>query len=161
MARRLIITAGWLAAAVLAVLVGVVAISVIGDGITSPITRPLSQSEVERELAEATQVPSESPPTSLPPTPPSPTAPSPTASASASAPRSFSTSGGRVVARCVAGEAVIVSMSPAQGFAVHDGEGGAEGEFRGISDDHDRVKVDVSCRAGTPDVEVREEFGDD
>jgi hypothetical protein len=54
-----------------------------------------------------------------------------------------------------------VSMSPAQGFAVHDGRGGTEGEFRGISDDHDRVKVEVSCHAGAPDLEIREESGDD
>ncbi|HET6529955.1 MAG TPA: hypothetical protein VFH03_04970 [Actinoplanes sp.] len=142
---RLIIAAGWLAAAVLAVLVGVVAISVIGDGITSPLTRPLSRAEVERELAQATSAPSV------------PRSPSPSAPASASAPRSFATAGGTVVVRCVAGRAEIVSMSPAQGFEVHDGGDGAEGEFRGISDDHDRVEVEASCRGGRPALEERDD----
>ena len=145
MARRLIITAGWLAAAILAVLVGLVAISVIGDGITSPLTRPLSQAEVERELAGAS---------------PAPATLSPTASTpAAQRPRSFPTAGGTVVARCDGGRATIVSMAPAQGYSVHERDGD-EGEFRGVRDDHDRVKIEVTCRGGTPDAEVREETGD-
>ena len=159
MARRLIITAGWLAAAVLAVLVGLVAISVIGDGITSPIARPMSRSDVERELAA--QPPASSPSWSAAPS----SAPAP--SRSGSAPRSFPTAGGTVVARCVDGAALIVSMSPAQGFGLHEREDGpqhdgAEGEFRGISNDHDRVKVEVICGgANTPEISVRSERDDD
>jgi hypothetical protein len=143
MARRLIITAGWLAAAILAVLVGLVAISVIGDGITSPLTRPLSQAQVERELAGAS--------------PAATVAPAPATSAPET-PRSFRTAGGTVVARCDGGRATIVSMAPAQGFSVHERDGD-EGEFRGVRDDHDRVKVEVTCRGGTPSAEVREESG--
>lgn len=149
MAQRLIIIAGWLAAAVLAVLVGLVAISVISDGITAPIARPMSRSDVERELAQAS---------------PS-AAPSPSARPSAGTPRSFPTRGGMVVARCVDGAALIVSMSPAQGFAVHEREDGAdsgvEGEFRGITDDDDRVKVEVTCPDGRPEIAVRSEPGED
>ena len=145
MARRLIITAGWLAAAILAVLVGLVAVSVIGDGITSPLTRPLSQAEVERELAGAS-------PAATPDPTPSTSAPE--------KPRSFPTAGGTVVARCDGGRATIVSMAPAQGFSVHERDGD-EGEFRGVSDDHDRVKIEVTCRGGTPSAEVREESGRD
>jgi hypothetical protein len=146
MARRLIITAGWLAAAILAVLVGLVAISVIGDGITSPLARPLSQAEVERELAGASPAPSPSP-SRVKTVPASP------------APRSFPTAGGTVVARCDGGRATIVSMAPAQGFSVHERDGD-EGEFRGVRDDHDRVKIEVTCRGGTPEAEIREETGD-
>ena len=159
MARRLIITAGWLAAAILAVLVGLVAISVIGDGITSPITRPMSQSDVERELAAQPTASRSASPSPSPSSAPSP-------STSASAPRSFPTAGGTVVARCVDGAALIVSMSPAQGFEMHEHDGGpqddgAEGEFRGIVDDHDRVKIEVTCGSGAPEIAVRTERGDD
>ena len=67
---------------------------------------------------------------------------------------------GTVVARCDGGAALIVSMSPAQGFEVHEREDGpqddgAEGEFRGISDNHDRVKIDVTCADRRPEIESR------
>ena len=70
-----------------------------------------------------------------------------------------------MVARCADGAAVIVSMSPAQGFEVHEHDGpqddGAEGEFRGISDNHDRVKIEVSLRIRRTGIAVRTERGDD
>src|SRR3954454_23351336 len=145
MARRLIITAGWLAAAVLAVLVGLVGISVIGDGLVSPVAGPLSESEAARELAAepAPSSPSASPPVSRTPS----SSPSPAGSS-----RTFPTRGGTVVARCADGRGTIVSMSPAQGFSVHERQG-SEGEFRGVSDDHDRVKVDISCAGDRPEIE--------
>ncbi len=148
MARRLIITAGWLAAAVLAVLVGLLAVTLIGGGLTSPIAQPLSQSEVERDLA------------AQPSRPPSPS-PTPSASAtkspSTAEPLSRRTRGGTVVARCDGGTAVIVSMTPAQGFEVHERDGD-EGEFRSTSDNHDRVKIDVSCAgSGRPVVTARDD----
>jgi hypothetical protein len=138
MARRLIIAAGWLAAAVLAVLVGLVGVSVIGDGLVSPLARPLSESDVARELA-AEPAPSFSEP---PPTP-----------APVSTSRTFPTRGGTVVARCAGGDPTITSMSPAQGFSVHERQG-SEGEFRGVGDGHDRVKVDISCAGGRPEIEI-------
>lgn len=153
MARRLIITAGWFAAAVLAVLVGLVAISVIGDGLTSPLATAMTEEQVARELAAQ---PSGSP------------APSTTLSTTAAlpGPRSFSTRGGSVVVRCEGGHAVLVSMAPAQGFAVHErDEGpqddGAEGEFRSTTDHHDRVKVEATCTAGLPELSARDERDDD
>ena len=145
MARRLIITAGWLAAAVLAVLVGLLAVTLIGDGLTSPIARPMSQGEVARELA------------AQPSSPPS-ASPSPAATPRPSAePLSKRTRGGTVIARCDGGTPVIVSMTPAQGFEVHERDGD-EGEFRSTSDNHDRVKIDVSCAgSGKPTVSARDE----
>jgi hypothetical protein len=136
MARRLIITAGWLAAAVLAVLVGLVAISVIGDGLVSPLAAPMSESQVARELA------------SVPPASPSP-APSPSPSSTQSVSRTIPTRGGTVVARCDDGRATITLMSPAEGFTIHENNG-SEGEFRGISDNHNRVKIRISCASGRP-----------
>ncbi|GLY93514.1 hypothetical protein Acsp02_07700 [Actinoplanes sp. NBRC 103695] len=152
--QRLIIAAGWLAAAVLAVLVGVIAVSVIGDGLTGSAGRPLAESEVARRLAAA---PEES-------TTPAPPEPSPRSQRDTETKR---TPGGTVVADCVDGAPEIVSMSPAQGFNVHEWDRGpqrgdsAEGEFRGQSNNHDRVKVHVRCGGDTPDVEVEHENRDD
>jgi hypothetical protein len=151
MARRLIITAGWFAAAILAVLVGLVAISVIGDGLTAPTLRPISEAEVARQLADE---PSAAPP----PSSPAPSAAS--ATPSTAVPRSFTTRGGSVIARCDAGRAVIVSMAPAQGFAVHERDRGpqddeAEGEFRSTADGNDRIEVEVRCAGGVPALTAR------
>ena len=139
MAQRLIIAAGWMAAAVLAVLVGLVAISVIGDGLVAPAAEPLSEAQVAEQLASA-------------PPPPAVSGPAPSAAAT-SASRTFLTRGGTVVARCDDGRPVIVTMSPAQGFQLHERHG-AEGEFRGVRDDHDRVKVDARCAGGRPELSV-------
>jgi hypothetical protein len=63
--------------------------------------------------------------------------------------------------RCAGEAASIVSMSAAQGFAVHEQDDGAhseaEGEFRSSSDDHDRVKVAATCPRGTPSLDIRTE----
>jgi hypothetical protein len=142
--QRLIIAAGWLAAAVLAVLVGLVAISVIGDGLTGSAGRPLAESDVARELAAADPLPSEPAPSS----PPSSSVPSASAAPSAES-RSFSTRAGIFVATCAGGSPLILSMSPAPGFRNHE-QGVREGEFRGESDNHNRVKVRVTCVGDTP-----------
>jgi hypothetical protein len=146
MARRLIIAAGWLAAAVLAVLVGLVAVSLIGDGLVSPAAKPLSPSDVARELAAE---PTSTPSPSLSPSP----SPSTSAPSSSAVSRTFRTRAGTVVASCDGDSGSITLMSPGSGFTVHERDG-SEGEFRGVSDDHDRVKVDVSCADGRPDLEI-------
>jgi hypothetical protein len=145
--QRLIIAAGWLAAAVLAVLVGLVAISVIGDGLVSSTGRPLAESEVAKRLA-AEPAPSEAP---------SETSPSPSGSPpSAGESKTRRTPGGTVTARCTGGEAAM-TMAPAQGYTVHENRG-PEGEFRSTSDNHDRVKIRVSCAGDVPQIsqEVRD-----
>jgi hypothetical protein len=141
----LLVTVGWLGAAVLAALVGLAAISVIGNGLTSPETRPLSAAEVADELADelARQIPAS----------PSASAgagnrPSPSPS-TAAASRSFPTRAGTVVGRCVGDRPEVVSMSPQQGFEVHEQDDN-EGEFRSRGDNHDRVKFELVCRAGVP-----------
>ncbi|RZU52998.1 hypothetical protein EV385_4882 [Krasilnikovia cinnamomea] len=185
-------TVGWFGAAALAVLIGLGAVRVIGDGLTSEAGRPRSEAEVAQTLA-ARGVPSalsSVPPTvspevssageTAPGTEPPAADPSVTASAttrvpvapptsagpgSAPAPtataRSFRTRGGTVVARCEAGRAEIVAMSPLTGFAVHERDEGpqvqAEGEFRGTADGHDRVRVRVSCSAGRPVLTERDD----
>jgi hypothetical protein len=144
------VAAGWFGAVVLAVLVGLAAISVIGAGLMSSSgSRPRSEAEVAREVA------------ALPPAPSS--SPSPSASESLgpspAATKSFPTRAGSVVAACSSAGAEIVSMAPYAGFAVHEQTRGAqreaEGEFRGTSDDKDRVKITVTCPGGTPSMSTR------
>ncbi|WP_328468438.1 hypothetical protein OHA21_51800 [Actinoplanes sp. NBC_00393] len=141
--RFLLLAAGWLFAAVLAVLVGVVGIGLVGADLT---TRqggaPVSQEQVERELE------------AIGPAPTSPSAsPSPSVSSSGNpTSRSFPTRGGTVVADCER----ILSMSPAQGFAVHE-QDDDEGEFRSVEDNDVRVDVDLTCEAGVPQILVQEE----
>ncbi|UQU63120.1 hypothetical protein COUCH_29460 [Couchioplanes caeruleus] len=141
--RTLLVTAGWLGAAVLAVLVGLTGVRLIGAGLTTPESRPRSAAEVAGELRSL-------------PSPSVSRTPSPTASQAVRSPRSrtFPTRGGTVVARCAADGPEIVTMSPAPGFAMHERER-AEGEFRSSSDNHDRVKFRIACSAGTPSLQLR------
>jgi hypothetical protein len=149
--RIVLVTVGWLGAAVLAALVGLAAISVIGNGLTAPATRPLSAAEVADELARQIDTSPPSPSPSPSPSSPSATAgtgdrPSPTASV---ATQSFPTGAGTVIGRCVGGRPELVSMSPRQGYEVHDQDDN-EGEFRSRGDNHDRVKFEIVCRDGVP-----------
>ena len=142
---------GWLGAAVLAVLVGLGAISVIGNGLTSPETRPLSAAEVADELARQIAVsPSASASAGTGERPPSQPTPSATAVT-----RTFPTRAGTVVGRCAGTRPEVVSMSPRQGYELHEQDRGpqeddAEGEFRGQGDRHDRVKFEIVCPGGVP-----------
>lgn len=148
----LLVTAGWLGAAVLAVLVGLAAVSVIGNGLTTPETRPLSAAEVADELARQVAVsPSAAQGSgSRPPVTPS-------AAASVAPPtQTFPTRAGTVVGRCVGTRPEVVSMSPRQGYELHEQDRGlqdddAEGEFRAQGGGgKDRVKFEIVCRAGIP-----------
>jgi hypothetical protein len=165
--RALLVAAGWLGAAVLAVLVGLGAISVIGNGLTSGSTPALSAADVDRQLREQTPTTSAPAPAGTEPAgtePTESTGPTGTMPPAETEPTADSTRGGTVVARCVGTRAEIVAMSPAQGFAVHEKDQGpqddAEGEFRGSADDRDRVKISVTCADGRPSVSARSEGGD-
>jgi hypothetical protein len=139
--QPLVIVAGWIVAAGLAVLVGVVGIGLVGAGMTSRQGAPISEDEVLRALGEQSASPSVSA--------------TPSAAASTrvgEAKRPFPTRGGTVVADCQQ----IWTMAPAQGFSVHE-QDEREGEFRGVRDHHDRVKVELSCVNGVPQLRVRGE----
>jgi hypothetical protein len=143
MARRLIVTAGWLAAAVLAVLVGLLAVNVIGDGLTSGAARTMSEDEVARALENPSA------------TPPASAGVGSSPAVSGGAVRTFTTPAGTVVGRCAAGRPEVVSMSPAQGYSVHDRDTGpqsddADGEFRRTGDGGARVEFEIVCAGGVP-----------
>ncbi len=133
--------AGWMTAAVLAVLVGVLGIGLVG---LTGRDDAMSEADVERALAQESS-------TSAPAPAPATSRPSPAASA-AGRESSFRTRGGTVVADCDG----ITSMAPARGFAVHE-QNGREGEFRGVRDRHDRVKVQATCVGGVPQVTERDD----
>ncbi|MFU8853559.1 septum formation initiator [Micromonospora sp. SL1-18] len=113
---------GWLATTVAATLVGIGAIRLVGEGITSTPGGVLGQQEVERALASPE-------PASLQPTGHS-TA-SPTGSL-AGARQGFATPGGTAVAECGPTGARLVTWAPAQGYRVKDVDRGP--------DDHVEVK---------------------
>ncbi len=136
------IVAGWLVAAILAVLVGVVGIGLAG--LAGRESGTMSEADVERALSEVSATPTSAE---------AAIGPSPSASGTVSdAASSFRTRGGTVVADCDG----ISSMSPADGFQVHERQA-REGEFRSVRDNHDRVKVRLTCVNGTPHVDERDD----
>lgn len=146
----LVIVFGWAVAAALAVSVGVVGIGLVGSGLFGGGTEPLNETEVARALAaeESTRAPA---PSGTPSVADSRT-PEKTDGQS-----SLHTRGGTVVADCRR----IISMSPAQGYAVHE-QDDDEGEFRSVSDNQKRVKIDLAgCAAGLPRFAVAVESDDE
>jgi hypothetical protein len=154
MRRILAGVTGWLLAAALAVVVGLLAVSLLGTGITSGQTHPLSHAAVNRALAHATRQPSATPApsTSTPSTPPaSPTTPAPTSSDQKHAVRALGTRGGSIIARCTGNTAYLVSWSPRQGFETDDHvRGPAPTAFIKFDGEDLDVYTTISCRNGTP-----------
>ncbi|WP_328348168.1 septum formation initiator [Micromonospora sp. NBC_00421] len=153
--RTLLATAGWLAAAVLATLIGVAAIRLVGESITGTPGGVRSQAEVERALAAPEPTPVTAvPPSAVPATPSSPSAVSATPSSPSTAPglrRSFSTAGGTAVAECVGADVRLVTWAPAQDYRVKDVDRGpdddAEVTFAGPAGE---FEVKVGCIGGEP-----------
>jgi hypothetical protein len=168
--RFLLALAGWLAAAVLATLVGLGAIQVISAGITRGEGDVTDPAEVARALAETSARPSADGGTPASSTSASrqPADPGGTPAPDRSSPdppdatvvsRTFRTVGGTVRARCSGATARLVTWAPASGYRVHKAERGARREarveFRG---ERGEVRIDVICSGGVPeaDVEVKD-----
>ncbi len=137
--RTLLGVAGWLAAAVVAVAVGIAAVRFIGAGLVAPTVPVLAGDQVADALASAPPAtPTRpSPPTASPSTPPS--------AGPAGRTATFDTRGGLVTARCARGVVTVAGTSPAQGYALHeveDGRAQAEVDFRS---GRSRVKLRVTC----------------
>ncbi len=148
--RALLATTAWVAAAIVATLIGIGAVRLIGESIAGTPGGVLSRQEVDRELAKA---PATAPPASstVPPAAPSSgAAPAPLAS-SAGSRRVLAATGGSVIAECVGTAVRLLSWAPAQGYRVHDAEPGPDDEvevdFRGPAG---RAEVKVRCVAGQP-----------
>ncbi|MFC4069727.1 hypothetical protein [Actinoplanes subglobosus] len=139
----LVIVLGWIVAAFLAVMVGVVGVGLVGSGLlTSRQGEAITEDEVRQALEETSPPP--------PATPSKEADPSEAAGPAPDTVRSFPTGGGTVVADCER----IISMSPAQGFEVHE-QDDDEGEFRAVRG-RDRLKVELTgCDQGLPRLRVR------
>ena len=151
--KRLLVVLGWLAVAAVTTATSTWAISLLGEGLSRHVVTPLNEQQVDQALSSATATPT------IPSTPP-PTR-TPTRTATPTAGKAFSTRGGSVVAGCAGDQAVLLSWSPAQGYATDDvnkGPGAAASlEF---ATDGDRLKVRITCPAGLPAVSIGPSGGD-
>jgi hypothetical protein len=135
-ARSLLAVTGWLAAAAAATTVGVIAIDAAGTGLAGTATAPMTQGQVTRALAGATQPP-----------------PSPAASAPGGpgVTRALTTAGGSIIARCTSGQATLISWSPAQGYQAEDiGRGPAPTATLKFEAGSTDIRVSISCPGGIP-----------
>jgi len=151
--RRLVAVSGWLAAAVTAAGVTLAAVSVLGSGIFGDSTRTMSQDEVVRALASATESAGTSSPY------PNPDTSEPSAG---SDPTVVSSAGGSVIARCTGQDVEVLSWTPGQGFRAEKVERGpaAEARVEFESDDRD-VKVELRCVGGSPSAEIDDDGDED
>ncbi len=151
--RTLLALAVWVAAAVAAMLTGLAAVRVIGDGIGSPAAEPRDARAVAEALASAEAVPPPAPPAARPSRPPPATAPLPPRPAPPrpGPARTLTTPGGTVLARCTDGLVSLLSWTPRPGYATHRADRGptreAEVAFRGSGDE---VEVTVRCGPDGP-----------
>ena len=154
--RTLLGVGGWLAAALVAVVVGLAAVRLIGEGLQPSAPPALSAAEVAEALAAA-------PPPPAPSATPSP-APSSSPSATATAPagtQTFATRGGLVTARCAGGVVTIAGTSPAQGWSTHEVEDGGDDAEVDFRSGRQRVEVTVTCGADGRPVARTEDRSDD
>jgi hypothetical protein len=153
----------WIVGAVAAVGVGVLALSQIGDGLTSRNVQPLTPEVVAREASAAaapSAVPSESespgaagsPSASAGPSPATSTAaPSAKAPPPAAADKLVTSPGGTAVARCSGGQAYLVSWSPEQGYRADDVARGPSATVSvKFESGNNKVFLTVRCAGGEP-----------
>jgi hypothetical protein len=172
--RRLVASVlAWIVGAVTAVGVGILALSLIGDGLTTRTVQPLTPDVVAREASAVPVDPAPAPATpsstpgdddpsgSAPPSPPR-SAPASATGQQASADKLLWSAGGSVIARCTGANVYLVSWSPEPGYRAHDVVRGpaAQASVRFDNDD-DRVAVSVGCVSGTPVATVIRRGGDD
>jgi hypothetical protein len=169
--RTLLAGAGWVAAAVLATLIGMGGIRLIGDSLTSTPGGVLDQQDVAKALAAS---PSPTPGTPRSPAgTPSSTSRAPAAgSASAEPPstgtsstgtsstgprtpaagneRGFSSTGGSVIAGCRDGVPYLVSWAPSPGYRVTQQEAESEHVDVRFEGSGGRSEIRVACSGNTP-----------
>lgn len=140
MRRILLVIGGWLLAAAAAAAVGLLAVSLLGSGITAERVQPLSQQQAASALAHAG-------PTGTPRAGPTTT---PTTTVR-SVTRPLHSPGGSVIARCTGSTVYLLSWTPGQGFESDDEiQGPARTAYVKFESDHLDVYLTITCRNGTP-----------
>ncbi|PSL00793.1 hypothetical protein CLV63_101269 [Murinocardiopsis flavida] len=153
--------AGWCVAAVVAVAVGVTAVTLLGTGITSDSVEPVSQESAQRELDSdraAQRTPPVSPGASAPssspsqePAPPDGAQTNPDARKGPT--KVLQSDGGSVAAYCAGDRAVLAWWTPAQGYSVDDVEPGPDDDVS-VEFEHGENDVDmrITCAKGAPEL---------
>lgn len=155
---------GWVTVTAAAFGISMAAVTLVGSSIGDPVANPLSAQQVRRQLAQASATASPSDLLSTEPTGPT-TGPTggmsrePTGSSDPSQTvgqrKVLSSIGGTVIARCSGGLVRLESWSPANGFRTNHVDSGpdstAEIEFES---EHDRYKLEISCRSGVPTAQI-------
>jgi hypothetical protein len=179
--RRILFgVAAWLLGAATATAGSLLAISLLGQGITGSSGQLLTQDAVNRALvSEAAKAsPSDSPtmtPSAKPSTTPPSATPSPVSTSPAPAPATvtatppspsggtpLTSSGGVVVADCQAAGAYLMSWSPSQGYEVSSVSRGPAATARVTFNSYpNHVTMVVSCSAGVPSATSYTRSGDE
>ncbi len=153
----------WTVGAATAIAVGVIALSLIGSGLTAGPIPPLAPNAVTQPAPSSSPTTPAAPATATtsahPPTHPAPTRTDPPTTSD----RTVTTHGGTVIARCRPTGAYLVAWSPAPGYRVDDVQRGpaptARVTFEGLGHE---VKVSIACPGGMPEPTITGEGpGDD
>lgn len=145
---------GWLLAVMAATAIGLAAVSLLTEGLTSRSTTPLSHDAVSDALALSTEAPKNPP--ARPPAHAPAAEPTQEAPTKRTITQSMSSPGGTIIARCTATTAYLVAWTPAQGFSVDKYERGpAESvlvQFDGNDEEYDdaEITMTVTCPADEP-----------
>lgn len=161
--RPLALVAVWVAGALVATAVGVLAVRQVATSVGDDSPPPLSAAGVETALGSASPRAAAAPTTpTAPTTGPATSSPAPTTSPVAPPPdppapvaRSFSSRGGSVGVSCTGSTPELVFASPAQGWAVDEQEVEREHvEVRFVGPGE--VRMRVTCSPGGPVVAVED-----
>jgi hypothetical protein len=144
--RRAVVSAlAWVGGAGAAVLVAMLALTLIGDGLGSPGTQPLAADAgpaAPYQTAASAEVPSPATSSAHPSAPPASTG---VGQVSAPVTRLLSSAGGTAVARCTGDRVYLVSWSPAQGYRVDDVARGP-GRYARVTFESMRREVTIQAR---------------
>jgi hypothetical protein len=165
--RVLVSVVAWTVGAVAAAGVGLLALSLIGDGLSTKTGQPLTPDTVAREASAAPAPPTPSESSALQVAPSasvsSPrvtasTIPAPIESAAARpTDRVFTTSGGSAIVRCTGSRAFLVSWSPNQGYSFDNVERGPGDRVRvRFRSDDNKVDLRATCVGGVPQPRINE-----
>ncbi len=143
----------WTVGAATAIAVGVIALSLIGSGLTAGPIPPLAPNAVTQPAPSSSPTTPAAPATTgaHPPTPPAPTRTDPPTASD----RTVTTHGGTVIARCRPTGAYLVAWSPAPGYRVDDVQRGpAPSAWVTFESRDNEVKVSIACPGGVPEPSI-------